>query len=710
MGSLTEIFVPKVLGECYQACSTGILDLNHASIRKTIHFRNGAIVFATSNLNDEDLGVRLVKWGVIAEESLQHALKLMDQYSLRFKQALIQLNCIKAEELPQWVTRQIGEIVYSTFDWFSPDIAFEHCELPKYEYQVSLAVGQVLLEGLRRMSDTELIKRMIGDLQTPLLLDIDPRSLYQTINFQPEEAFVVTSLEDCSYTTKELLELGTVSEAVVLRTISALRQLGAINIIKPMAIPLLSTLPPVPVEKSGLDTREVMEFCYLIETKMRAINSGTSHYQLLEVNHHATLADIEAAYQRLAKQFHPCRQADLDEYSLNLSMELEIIFNAITQAHQVLTDPKTQQSYEQEMSRLFKRSMPASSSPAQPAANSLSLQQTVMEFCHQIERKLAEIRDGATHYQVLELERDASKDVIAMAGSKLTKQFDLAREQELSSFGLNVRDQLREIALAITKANEVLSDPVQKQRYDEQLIQMLRRSSTSFKAVPDKTAPEIVKPTLPTTASTNNTLGNMPKVTPLVARPAPVQADLPKATATPVNKDRLPIANPSAGSTAEKNTANNAQSIPRGTKEPGGKTRALTAAEYYIQGIEYHDRGKYQEAITVLKSAIEISPKDAVYWAQLGRSYAKLANSQKLAEEAIKEAVRLDPEEVDYLMELGLFYKKNGATKKAAEILQQALQLDPQNINIQLALQDLPDIEKKGESRSIWSRLGLKRD
>jgi serine/threonine protein kinase len=105
-------------------------------------------------------------------------------------------------------------------------------------------------------------------------------------------------------------------------------------------------------------------------------------------------------------------------------------------------------------------------------------------FCYEVESKLAAIKNGGTHYQVLELERDTTAEMIEAAYRRLSRRFAIIRQAELSAYGLDMRAQLEQIQESLREAAEVLGSPYKKQRYDEQLGRQLRRITGQYQSVP----------------------------------------------------------------------------------------------------------------------------------------------------------------------------------------------------------------------------------
>ncbi|MEW6732036.1 MAG: DUF4388 domain-containing protein [Acidobacteriota bacterium] len=712
MDTLNMSFVPAMLGYCHKARRTGILTIKNDFATKSVHFESGNIVFAASSLKEERLGERLVEWGVLSSEALQTASNIVKQFQLRLGRVLVEANYLREEDLKGLITRQVSEIVYSMFSWQSPQSQFEECCLPEYEFKISMPTAQIILEGIRRLDDTELLAKMIADLKAPLCFVDDPHLLYQIVNLKSQETLFISYLDGTSRSTLELMEIGSAPKLVVMRTVAALLQASILTTTTVSQKPLPAPLLVEDDVKSGpFDTKKVMEFCYEVESKVRSVKAGVSPYETLEVNHHASFDELKAAYARLARKFHPSRQAQLNDYHLNLHTELELIFNNLTNAIEVLTNPQSREDCRQETSQLFKRPM----SNRQPtilqdndAEKSVRVQQAAMELCYTMESKLATIKDGGTYYQLLELERDATQQMIEDAYRRLSEQFDVKHQAELTAYGLDLSAQLKELSAGLQKAFEVLSNPYKRQDYDYHLARMLRRDTGAFRVIKesqpnDKPQPETASPT-PTTA-TLKPLASLPK-----AQPAPSTVTFPS---TPNQNHPAPTPQSSSTeATYHKFNEDESAKYRLAKNTPScGKSKTLSATEFYLRSIELCDNGQYELAAAALRKAVEISPNDGEYWAQLGRVYSQMQNSLNIVERAYREAIRCEPDNADYPTELGLVYQKTGLHRKALEMLQMALEIEPLHLAAQKAFESMPKLEhsgKTGKLRDFLGKLGFR--
>lgn len=580
MSETKESFVPKILADYHQNNRTGILTLKQKSVNKTIHFENGVVVFATTNVEAEQLGTRLLEWGLLTPEQLVTTDKLAKE-NRRFGKSLVDLGFFQADELPDLFYRQTTRIMFSTFDWKNFDFRFTRCALPEYEVKNSIPVPQALLEGLRYLEDINSIKESLGDLNKSLKLNLPLANFHRIFTFTSQEANLLAHLENKVFVPAKLLITNATEIETVIKTLCVLSLLGMLTEAKeevtadnltsqmndmlvekqsplevtqppyrmptnigPIAEPALhsnalseinspnkaapATSWPNTPNSQDLPNRKLMEFCYEIENKVRAINRGASVYEVLEVDTHSSLEQINASYQKLIERFHLNRQKELLAYNTNtdFSDNLNYISTAIKQAYEILTTrsvaPKPVQNT-QPMASSKSSGTPNSSFPSNAPSNQVSKtppliastpptfstfptpstlpakpvspqitpaatpklpnQQEVMELCYLIENKLNMIQGESTHYQVLEIERSATRETIDQAYQELMLKFDLKKQESLSAYGLNMNSQLEEISKAVRLAAEVLRDPQKKQLYDERIGKSLRRNTGQYSTI-----------------------------------------------------------------------------------------------------------------------------------------------------------------------------------------------------------------------------------
>ncbi|HEY4716532.1 MAG TPA: DUF4388 domain-containing protein [bacterium] len=148
-GSIENIPPSSIIMLLYNLRKSGILRFTiDAFIIKSIYFRNGNVVFATSTRNDDRLGESLVRNGLITDEQLNESAKEITP-ARKLGKILVEKGYITAKELFFGVRRQIEEILISIFRY--PSGIFEFRETIKMgeAANIPLNTRNTILHGLR---------------------------------------------------------------------------------------------------------------------------------------------------------------------------------------------------------------------------------------------------------------------------------------------------------------------------------------------------------------------------------------------------------------------------------------------------------------------------------------------------------------------------------------------------------------------------------
>lgn len=163
---------------------TGVLHLISGDVKKSVYFRKGEIVFASSNLPEERLGYILYRTGKITMEQLKQAEAQMDSKT-RFGGILLRNKFITPKDLWWGVKYQLEEIIYSIFSFTDGSFIFiEGDFLPPDLTRLSLNTQNLLMEGFRRMDEWKVIKEMIPSGDAYLKMSDEPITVELTPAFQ----------------------------------------------------------------------------------------------------------------------------------------------------------------------------------------------------------------------------------------------------------------------------------------------------------------------------------------------------------------------------------------------------------------------------------------------------------------------------------------------------------------------------------------------
>jgi hypothetical protein len=341
-GNLKEVPIPALLFLCYQDGVSGILSCTRENVTKKLHFDQGAIIFADSSLKEEQLLNKLSRSGRLIPEEIESVERCVEKTGMRIDTALLKLGIVPVKELNLIVNEHSLKIVLSLFEWNYGEYKFEPWAQSDQAIESSLHTPDAIIEGIRNLNNIDLIKQWIGSFKLRLRITTNPLLLYQYVELNPREGFIISRMEQ-EKTVEDMLALAGLGEEEMLRSICGLIAIGMIEpasdldkaeqispteLIESM---LTYTEPP----QQSQDFSTMAEICYEIESKLRNIEFLDA-YSILETNRQADDEEIEAAYRRMKEKFHPEHHSQILDYNPNLRMDLESIINAITNAYEML--------------------------------------------------------------------------------------------------------------------------------------------------------------------------------------------------------------------------------------------------------------------------------------------------------------------------------------------------------------------------------------
>jgi len=160
-GNIESFGVADLFSVLNMTQKTGVLTVWSEDAIKTIYFRKGEIVFASSNLPEDRLGNILYKTGKLKKGLLEEVEKTIST-SKRFGEILLQKGLIAPKDLWWGVKYQLEEIIFSIFSFITGEFLFIEGVSPEEDLvRFSLNTQNLLMEGFRRFDEWKLISEKI---------------------------------------------------------------------------------------------------------------------------------------------------------------------------------------------------------------------------------------------------------------------------------------------------------------------------------------------------------------------------------------------------------------------------------------------------------------------------------------------------------------------------------------------------------------------
>jgi curved DNA-binding protein CbpA len=335
---LADIFL-----DLHRSEKDGIIEIKNGLISKKIYMKNGDMVFATSNKEEDRLGEVLLKAGRITADQYYQSVDIIKKTGKRLGAALVELGYIKPEDLIQAVRHQVEEIVLSLFQWEDGDFKFTESPLPSDEViTLKLSAANLIYRGIKRINNLIHIKNALPPMDTILYYSTDPMNLFQYINLDKRDKDIF-SLIDGKRNIQEIFSISSLDNFQTMKTLYALISTRIIDL-KGKGLKEDETLEEITKEpKIEVDSAfiEKVEDFY----KMYKF---TDHYSILGIEKWAPHDKIKKAYYKAAKEFHPDRHLYLP--SETFKNKLNMIFSQITEAYKTLSDSKMRRKYDHSLS------------------------------------------------------------------------------------------------------------------------------------------------------------------------------------------------------------------------------------------------------------------------------------------------------------------------------------------------------------------------
>jgi hypothetical protein len=203
-GALAALTVPEVIQFVFTTLKSGVLLLDFEGSedghgapdapdrlrRKSVYFRDGQVVFASSSDPADRLGAVLLAAGIVEQADLDRCARLV-RSGRPLGQVLVDENVLTSGQLYEGLTLQVREILLGAFVETAGTFAF--LEGPHDEanaVKLPDRTRDLLLEGMKRVEEAERLAYELGGRDAPLSLAIEnPRPL------SPVEARLIDAID-----------------------------------------------------------------------------------------------------------------------------------------------------------------------------------------------------------------------------------------------------------------------------------------------------------------------------------------------------------------------------------------------------------------------------------------------------------------------------------------------------------------------------------
>jgi len=342
-GFLKHYLLADIFLDLHRSEKDGILEIRNGSTSKRIYMKNGDMIFATSNKEEDRLAEVMLKAGRLTINQYYQSVDIMKKTGKRQGAALVELGYLKPEDVIWIVRHQVEEIILSLFQWEDGKFVFIEGPLPSDEViTLKLSAANLIYRGIKRINSLTHIKNAMPTKDTILYYSTDPMNLFQDINLDNKDKDIL-SLINSKRNIHEILSISPLDNFQTMKTLYALLSTRIIEL-KEKGLTEDKTYEEIMKEP---EIEVDSAFIEKVEDLYKRIEI-TDYYSILGIEKWATLDKIKKAYYKDAKEFHPDKHLYLPSESLK--PKLNMIFSQITEAYKILSDPKMRREYDRSLS------------------------------------------------------------------------------------------------------------------------------------------------------------------------------------------------------------------------------------------------------------------------------------------------------------------------------------------------------------------------
>jgi uncharacterized protein DUF4388/DnaJ-like protein len=369
-GTLGETPLFVVLRRIQKGKLSGTLSVIRDDQVRQLFFEHGELLAARSSREEHRIGATLVRWGYISQADLENALAVQKQTHDRIDRILIEKGFVTRAIVDSEARRQMEQVVFSTLSWPSGAFHFESNTGGPVELDVEVSLSQeMIIEGIRRIPESEQFLELLGDLSGVPTLTRDPMSSGALRMLR--DAVGVLSLIDGKTSAKQLLE--STANTGTAKILYSLLFAGLIEMQPGRGASEARLSSGSVVAGSRLDLRDAEERRAAAAEAEAAGGASPgkppaappapssrqvvldtyrqldwlSHYDLLGVPRKASASQIEEAYRSRSRLFDPTLKAHPE--LVDLWRQLTILSKWLKVAYGVLSNPLSRDAYDRKI-------------------------------------------------------------------------------------------------------------------------------------------------------------------------------------------------------------------------------------------------------------------------------------------------------------------------------------------------------------------------
>ena len=230
-GPLWEGVLPGVLRQLYVGRASGRLVLERDAVRYGLRFGRGHILNAETSVRQDRMGQLLVARGVLTDPDLRRATGFALRDRKRLGVVLLEHGLLDAQGLADAVAAHVQHVLDRVFAWNEGHYTFQADTEPAPEeggLTLRLSTGDLILQAAHSVSDPDVVRYNLGDLDRRLALSNDPLLRFQHVSLSPVDGYLLSRV-DGTLSARAVISLIPLPEAQVHRSLFGLVCAGVVD-------------------------------------------------------------------------------------------------------------------------------------------------------------------------------------------------------------------------------------------------------------------------------------------------------------------------------------------------------------------------------------------------------------------------------------------------------------------------------------------------
>ncbi|HYQ48458.1 MAG TPA: DUF4388 domain-containing protein, partial [Thermodesulfovibrionales bacterium] len=249
-------FADLVVG-IYRSRKTGVLSVWAEQWTRKVFFKDGEMVFATSDIEDEQLGRMLLSAGRISLQHFQNSLALARQTGKSQGAVLVEMRYLSPPELIKAVHQQVETIIMNLCSVEDAQFSFREEALPGSEIVImKLNSAHLLYQGSKRAERKERVRNKLltpGSFMSP---SVGKGDMLRRLSLNDHDSEIL-SLVQKNTTLSEVLSRSPLGREETIMTLQALINTHLIDFEEEILPP--EDAPPVYEEQKAPDVQRTMD-------------------------------------------------------------------------------------------------------------------------------------------------------------------------------------------------------------------------------------------------------------------------------------------------------------------------------------------------------------------------------------------------------------------------------------------------------------------